>query len=139
MLFHCDHVVASTETLLSTPFLQLALIPEAASSLLGPLRMGHARAFAFLVMGRPLSATDAAAVGIINTVVTPAEVDDVAMKAAREIAALPPGAVAVSRRLLRGDPELVIKHIDEEVKHFKLRLKSDEARAAFAAFLSRKK
>jgi enoyl-CoA hydratase/carnithine racemase len=139
MLFHCDHVVASTDTLLSTPFLKLALIPEAASSLLGPDRMGHARAFSFLVMGRPLSAEDARAVGLINTVVNSAEVEDVAMKAAREIAALPPGAVAVSRRLLRGDPETVIKKIDEEVTHFKQRLKTDEARAAFQTFLSRKK
>jgi enoyl-CoA hydratase/carnithine racemase len=139
MLFHCDHVVASADTRLTTPFLQLALIPEAASSLLGPLRMGHARAFSFLVMGRPLSAAEAHAAGLVNTVVDAAGVEDTAMKAAHEIAALPPGAVAVSRRLLRGDPEAVVKRIDEEATHFKERLKSDEARAAFKAFLSRKK
>ena len=56
MLFHCDHVVAGTNATFSTPFLKLALIPEAASSLLAPMRMGYARAFSMLVMGRPLSA-----------------------------------------------------------------------------------
>ena len=45
MLFHCDHVVASTGATLSTPFLKLGLIPEAGSTLLAPMRMGHARAF----------------------------------------------------------------------------------------------
>ncbi len=98
MLFHCDHVVASADATFTTPFLKLALIPEAASSLLAPMRMGYARAFSMLVMGRTLSAAEAKEAGIVNSVVEAAAVDGVALKAAREIAALPAGAVAVSRR-----------------------------------------
>ena len=138
MLFHCDHVVAATDAVLSTPFLKLALIPEAASSLLAPMRMGYARAFSLLVMGRPLSAEAARDAGIVNTVVDAAEVDAVALTAAQEIAALPAGAVAVARRLMRGDLEDVLAQIDTEAMHFKKLLQSDEARAAFEAFLSRK-
>jgi enoyl-CoA hydratase/carnithine racemase len=138
MLFHCDHVVAGTDASFSTPFLKLALIPEAASSLLAPLRMGHARAFALLVMGRPLSAEAAKEAGIVNTVVDPKDVDATALKAAIEIAALPPGAVALSRRLMRGELDPIVQRIDTEAMHFKERLKSDEARAAFQAFLARK-
>jgi enoyl-CoA hydratase/carnithine racemase len=138
MLFHCDHVVAATDAVLSTPFLKLALIPEAASSLLAPMRMGYARAFSLLVMGRPLSAEAARDAGIVNTVVAAAEVDAVALTAAQEIAALPAGAVAVARRLMRGDLDDVARQIDTEAMHFKKLLQSDEARAAFAAFLSRK-
>jgi enoyl-CoA hydratase/carnithine racemase len=139
MLFHCDHVVAATGAVFSTPFVKLGLIPEAASSLLAPLRMGHARAFAMLVMGRPLSAEEAKAAGIVNTVVDAEKVDAVALQAAREIAALPPGAVALSRQLLRGQLDAVAERVDTEAIHFKERLRSDEARAAFAAFLTRKK
>ncbi|HKM87271.1 MAG TPA: enoyl-CoA hydratase-related protein [Xanthobacteraceae bacterium] len=91
MLLHCDHVVAGADATFSTPFLKLALIPEAASTLLAPMRMGYARAFSMLMMGRPLSAEEARAAGIVNTVVDTAEVDAVALKAAQEIAALPPG------------------------------------------------
>ena len=54
MLLHCDHVVASEDALLSTPFVALGLVPEAGSSLIAPRLMGHARAFELLVMGRPL-------------------------------------------------------------------------------------
>ncbi len=36
MLLHCDHVVASTTARLMTPFTTLGLVPEAASSLIGP-------------------------------------------------------------------------------------------------------
>jgi enoyl-CoA hydratase/carnithine racemase len=139
MLLHCDYVVAAADATFSTPFTKLGLIPEAASSLLAPMRMGHARAFAMLVMGRPLAAEAAKDAGIANAVVDPAAVDDVALKAAREIAALPAGAVAVARRLMRGHLDDVVKRIDTEAMHFKERLQSDEARAAFAAFLARKK
>ena len=139
MLLHCDYVVAAASATFSTPFTRLGLIPEAASSMLAPMRMGHARAFALLVMGRPLSAAAAKDAGIVNEVVDPALVDDVALEAAQEIAALPPGAVALSRRLLRGELDDVAERIDTEAVHFRERLRSDEARAAFAAFLSRKK
>lgn len=139
MLFHCDHVVASTDATFTTPFLKLALIPEAASSLLAPLRMGYARAFSMLVMGRPLSAPDAKEAGIVNTIVESAAADGAALQAAREIAALPAGAVAVSRALLRGGLDAIDRQIDTEIMHFRERLQSDEARAAFTAFLSRKK
>ena len=63
------------DAVLSTPFLKLGLIPEAASTLLAPMRMGYARAFSMLVMGRPLSAAEAKDAGLVNAVVDPAEVD----------------------------------------------------------------
>jgi len=139
MLFHCDHVVAATGTVFSTPFTRLGLIPEAASSLLVPLRIGHTRAFALLVMGRPLPVEEAKNAGLVNTVVDAAAVDEVALKAAREIAALPAGAVAMARKLMRGNVDDVVLQIETEVKHFQERLRSDEARAAFAAFFARKR
>jgi enoyl-CoA hydratase/carnithine racemase len=139
MLLHCDHVVAGASTTLSTPFIKLGLIPEAASTLLAPLRMGYARAFSLLVMGRPLSAAEAKDAGIVNTVVDAAAVDDVALKAAQEIAALPPKTVAVTRGLMRSHLDDVIKQIDTESALFRELLQSDEARTAFAAFLARKK
>ena len=139
MLLHCDYVVAGSNATFATPFSRLGLIPEAGSSLLAPLRMGHARAFALLAMGRPLTAAAAKDAGMVNEVVDPAAVDEVAFKAAQDIAALPPGAIAVSRRLLRGELDDVVARIDTETELFRERLQSDEARAAFAAFLSRKK
>src|SRR5262249_21035047 len=48
MLLHCDHVVAADDAKLSTPFVALGLVPEAASSLIAPHLMGHARAFSLL-------------------------------------------------------------------------------------------
>jgi enoyl-CoA hydratase/carnithine racemase len=139
MLMHCDHVVAGSDARLATPFVGLGLLPENASSLIGPRLMGQARAFSLLVMGRPLNAEEAKAAGLVNTVVAPVEVEAEAMKAATEIAALPPQGVLMARRLLRGPPDEIIARIDEEAELFKQRLRSPEARTAFEAFLSRKR
>ena len=139
MLLHCDYVVAAAGATLSTPFVKLGLIPEAASSLLVPQRLGQPRAFELLVMGHALPAEAAKAAGLVNAVVDAAAVDDTALKAAREIASLPAGAVAVARKLMRGHLDDVVSRIDTEAAQFQELLRSDEARAAFAAFFARKK
>jgi len=139
MLLHCDFVVAGNDARFATPFVALGLVPEAASSLLAPRLMGQRRAFSLLVMGRPLDAGEAKQCGLVNLVAAPAEVETLAMGAAREIASLPPEAVAASRRLMRGPAEEIVERIDEEADYFRARLQSDEARAAFEAFFARKK
>ena len=139
MLLHCDHVVAAEDALLSTPFVALGLVPEAGSSLIAPRLMGHARAFELLVMGRALSAAAAKEAGIVNAVVAAAELESAALATARTIAALPPHAVAASRRLMRGTLAQIDGQIDAEAEAFRKRLSSPEAKAAFAAFLNKKK
>jgi enoyl-CoA hydratase/carnithine racemase len=139
MLMHCDHVVAATNARFATPFVALGLVPEAASSLIAPRLMGQARAFSLLVMGRPLVADEAKAAGLVNTVVASEAVEAEATKVAREIAALPPQGVIASRRLMRGAPDEIIARIDEEAELFKTRLRSVETRAAFEAFMMRKR
>jgi enoyl-CoA hydratase/carnithine racemase len=139
MLLHCDYVIATPAATFGTPFTKLGLIPEAASSLLGPMRMGHARAFALLVMGRSMSAEEAKAAGLINGLADTGALDSAIMQAARDVAALPAGAVALARKLMRGDLDELVRRVDTEAMHFKERLQSEEARAAFAAFLGRKK
>jgi len=138
LLLHCDYVVAAMDARFSTPFVNLGLVPEAGSSLLIPRLMGTRRAFELLVMGHPLDADEAKAVGLVNMVVPAGEVEPEALKAARMIAALPADAVAASRRLIRGSTAEIVKRIDEETEIFRVRLKSDEAKAAFEAFFSRK-
>jgi enoyl-CoA hydratase/carnithine racemase len=128
MLLHCDYVVAAIDARFSTPFASLGLVPEAGSSLLMPRLMGTRRAFELMVMGRPIDADEAKAVGLVNLLVPAGEVEEEALRAARQIAALPAEAVAASRRLIRGSAAEIVK----------MRLKSDEARAAFEAFFSRK-
>jgi enoyl-CoA hydratase/carnithine racemase len=137
MLLHCDHVLVSERAKLSTPFVNLALVPEAASSLLAPRIMGHARAFEMLVMGRPLSPEKAVSAGIANDVVPSGQIEQAGFAAAAEIAAKPREAVRLSRKLIKGSPDDILKRIDEEALMFAQRLRSAEAQKAFTAFLNK--
>ncbi|MCF1493905.1 crotonase/enoyl-CoA hydratase family protein [Agrobacterium vitis] len=135
---HCDLTIASSRSLFKTPFVDLALVPEAASSLLAPLAMGHQRAFALLALGEGFSAEQAREAGLIWKVVEPDAVEHETLALAANLAKKPPQALKIARELLRGDRSLVLARLDEELAHFAARLKSAEARAAFEAFLARK-
>jgi enoyl-CoA hydratase/carnithine racemase len=139
MLFHCDYVVASTTAAFSSPFVQYGLVPEGASSLLVPRMVGHQRAFAMLMMGRPMSAEAAREAGFVNQVVPPGHALVEAQKVAREICALPADAVAISRTLLKLPTEDLVRRMDQEDHFFGERMRSPEAIAAFQNFFSRKK
>lgn len=138
LLFHCDLVYAAPDATFATPFLDLGVVPEAASSLLMPARMGYTRAFAMLALGDPVSADDAVAAGFVNAVVPASDLEATAITAAKRLAAKPPEALAIARRLMRGDPELVLARMDEEVAAFRERLRSPEAMEAFTAFFEKR-
>ena len=133
MLLHCDLVFVTEDARLSTPFVNLALVPEAASTLLLPARIGHARAFAMFVLGEAIDGNTAAAWGIANAVVPADQLRTRARTAADAIAAQPRTSVALTKRLMR-NAEVIAARIDDENRHFATQLKSAEAREAFAAF-----
>lgn len=139
MLLHCDLVYASPTARLHVPFVSLGLVPEAGSSLLLPRRVGHALAAEMILLGKPLEATRAREVGLVNAVVPVEELRAHALARAVELAAQPPGALRLSRALLRGDRADVAARIAEEGRHFLACLSGGEAREAFTAFVQRRK
>jgi len=140
MHFHCDLTFATPRSVFRTPFVDLALLPEAGSSLLGPAAMGHQRAFALLAAGYGFSADEARAAGLIYKVVSIDTLENETMAAAADIASKPPQAMRIARDLLRGEErDAVVARIEKESALFGERLSSPEVRAAFEAFLARKK
>lgn len=136
---HCDLTFATPRTTFRTPFVDLGLVPEAGSSLLAPRVLGQQAAFALLGLGEGFPAERALAAGLIYKVVPEDELEAATLAAAREIAAKPPEALKIARDLMRGDRSELVARIKEEGEHFRARLKSDEARAALVAFMTRKK
>ncbi len=139
MLFHCDLIYASPVARFHTPFINLALVPEAASSLLLPARTGHARAAEMLLLGEPFSADQALSLGLINEIAPAGEVLGVAREKASLLASKPRNALRVTRRLMRGDPDILLDRIREEAFLFDKALRSEEAREVFMAFMARSK
>ena len=138
LLFHCDLVYASPTSTFKTPFLDLGLVPEAGSSVLAPARMGYARAFELLALGDTFSADRAMAAGLVNAIVPPAEVEATARAAALRLARKPPQALALCRRLMRGEAAAASAAIEDEARIFAERLSSPEAREAFQAFFEKR-
>ena len=136
---HCDLTFATPRTEFRTPFVDLGLVPEAGSSLIAPMVLGRQNAFALLALGEGLSAEKAKAAGLIYDVVPEEELEATAFAAAERIAQKPPQALKIARDLMLGDREVLVARIREEGSHFRERLKSEEARNAFMAFMSRKK
>ena len=138
LLLHCDLVYASPAAKLSTPFIDLGLVPEAASSLLLPERCGHAVAFELLCLGATFGAERALRAGLVNEIVPADLLEAHATEAAERLARKPRRALMLSRGLLRGDGKRVRTRMREEFAHFSERLQSAEAREAFAAFLEKR-
>lgn len=139
MLFHCDLVYATPDAQLSMPFVGLGLVPEAGASLLAPAALGHAKAASMLLLGEPLDAASAERAGLVTAIIP----DDLLLAHARAkaaaLAAQPAKALAVTRRLMRPNPDGLAARIDEEAHHFKELMQSADAREAFTAFLEKRK
>lgn len=140
LLLHCDLVYVSDEARLAMPFVGLGLVPEFASSLLLPQRIGMARAAEKLLLGDPFSGADAVELGLANAVLPAGEVVNHARRVAERFNALPPGAVRESKRLLRApQQQAVVDTIETEGELFAARLRSPEAKEAFQAFFQKRR
>jgi len=137
MLLHCDLVYAAPSARFKTPFVDLALVPEAGSSVLLPALVGARRAAQLLLLGEQLDAPTALDWGLINAVVD--DPDAAAATAARRLAGCAPGALRATRALTRrATREAVLEAMRVEGEVFSERLRSPEAIEAFQAFMARR-
>ncbi len=140
MLLHADLVYAATKARFALPFANLGLTPEAASSLLLPLRAGYARAAEMLMLGEVFSAQTALEVGIANAIVPDGEVLGHALERCRKLSAQPTASIRLTKQLMkRAQQPLIDETMAAEAEVFKQRLASPEAKEAFAAFLEKRK
>jgi enoyl-CoA hydratase/carnithine racemase len=137
MLLHCDFVLLAENAQLSTPFVSLALVPEAASTMLMPLRVGYARAYEMFALGETMDAKTALQLGIANRVVPLERLHAETATVAAKLAKLPAGSLAATKRLMR-NADVLAAQIGAESKCFAERLQTAEAREAFTAFAEKR-
>lgn len=137
MLMHCDVSYVAEDARLSTPFVNLALVPEAASTWLIPARIGYARAFQLFALGEPIDGKTAAAIGLVTAALPAAEVRAKALATAKALAAKPAGALQATKKLMR-DSAAILAVMAREGEAFGDRLRSPEAVEAFRAFAERR-
>ncbi|HST12348.1 MAG TPA: enoyl-CoA hydratase [Terriglobales bacterium] len=140
MLTHCDFVYAGESTKFQLPFINLALVPEFASSFSLPARIGHLRAAELFLLGLPFDARRAAELGLVTRVVPDQELLATATETAQTLAQKPAGALQASKRLLkRSSREQIEQAVKAEGEEFSARTRSAEAREAFTAFIEKRR
>lgn len=137
MILHCDLAFVAEDAKLTTPFVNLALVPEAASSILLPAHVGAKKAFAMFALGEAITGKEAEAFGLVNKALARDQVLPAARAAAAALAAKPPRAVEITKALMR-DSALLLNRIEAEGAHFEAQLKTAEAREAFMAFMEKR-
>jgi enoyl-CoA hydratase/carnithine racemase len=136
MLLHCDFVVAEADAVLQMPFVDLALVPEAASSLLVPRLIGHQRAAELLLLGEPMDAARAQALGFVNRVVGAGEALNEAEALAARLAAKPAAALLRTKRLMKSASLDVLTRVGEESREFGAQLQTQELKDTVARFFA---
>jgi enoyl-CoA hydratase/carnithine racemase len=140
ILLHCDLVYAAEDAKLVMPFINLGIVPEAASTVLLPLAIGRQRAAELFMLGAPLSARRAFEMGLVNAVVAPEALLATAAAAAQQLAEKPAGALRACKALMtRAQQSEVERAMREEVMVISERLESAETKEALSAFLEKRK
>ena len=140
MLLHCDLVVAEEGTRFSLPFVDLALVPEAASTLLFPRLAGRRRAARYLLLGEPFGVDEAMAIGLVSHTAPSGDITAVFNSIVERLLAKPPAALLQTQRLLRaGESEAILQRMKLEGEIFAECLGSAETKEAITAFFEKRK
>ena len=138
MLLHCDLVYAADTARFSVPFINLGLMPEAASSLLLPRAVGTKKAAEMLMFGDFQNAQDALDMGLVNAVFPADRLMEKAMERAQKLAAKPPAALLLIKDLLKSEAETPADRMARESALFGERLQSAECKEAATAFFEKR-
>jgi enoyl-CoA hydratase/carnithine racemase len=137
MLLHCDLVIADESARFSLPFVDLGLVPEAASTLLLPRLAGRRKSARYLLLGEKFGANEAVEIGVVSHVAPAGALDQAFDRLVENLLRKPAGALKLTQRLLRrGEPDDILARMEMESKVFAERLQSDEVKQAISAFFS---
>ena len=138
MLLHCDLVLASRQATFQLPFINLGIVPEAASSLLLPRLLGHQRSMELLLLGEPITADQACTYGLVNRVVEPEVLPATVRQLTDSLLTKPPGAMRQIKRLVKADVMSISDRMRAENAALSAQIVSPEGREAIAALIEKR-
>lgn len=140
MLLQCDLVIAEEGARFSLPFVDLGLVPEAASSLLLPRLAGRRRAARQLLLCEPFGVDEAEQIGLVSHRAADGSLEQALQSVVAALLAKPPEALRQTQRLLRhGERDEVLARMKLESSKFAERLASPEVGEAISAFFEKRK
>lgn len=135
----CDLVVASDEARFSEIFVKRGLSLDGGSSWLLPRLVGLHRAKELALFGEVISAKEALEIGIVNRVVPAAEIDALVADWAARLAAGPPIALAMTKRMLnRAFEQSFEQALDDEARCQTVNFGTQDTVESISAFLQKR-
>jgi enoyl-CoA hydratase/carnithine racemase len=115
-------------------------VPELASSYTMPTQLGYLRAAEMILLGEPFTAARADELGLVTAVVPDQNVWDKASGVATNLARKPAEALRACKKLIKAPEQDSLRQaVTRELSEFAARVRSAEAKEAFAAFLEKRK
>ena len=135
----CDLIVAAESARFGQPEINIGIIPGAGGTQRLTHALGKARAMEIILTGRPITAREAYAAGLVTRVVANEVYLDEAKALAAEIATKPPLAVQLGKDAVLKSFDLTIEQgLDYERKNFYLLFASEDMREGMAAFIEKR-
>ena len=136
----CDLRVVGAGAKLTAGYVRRGLSPDAGVTWLLPRLVGHGRAAELLLTGRDVDAAEAERIGLATRVVSDDTVLSTAQALAAELAAGPPIALALTKRLLFESAESTLEaQLRRELTHIKTCFASRDVREALLAFQEKRR
>lgn len=130
-----DIRLMSESAIISTGYLRIGLSPDAGVSYFLPRLVGLSRANELLLTSRNVTADEAERIGLVSRVIPATDFESNVAAIATTIAAGPPVAMTITRRLLRDSLDTgLIPQLRRELSGIMQCLATDDARQAMTAF-----
>lgn len=136
----CDMVIASETASLSQIFIKIGLVPDAGSSYFLPKIVGDKKAFELFTTGRIIAANECLALGLINEVVKPENLEERVMEVANFYANSPTKAIGLIKKMInKGSNSTLEEMLMLEAEYQDIASLTNDAGEGILAFLQKRK
>lgn len=139
MALACDMVIAAEGARFSEIFARRGLVVDFGGSWLLPRLVGMHRAKELVLLADIIDSAEADRIGLVNRVVPEAELDDTVDSIAARLAAGPPIALAMSKRLLNNSFDVTLEQaLDDEGLAQTVTFSTEDVAEAMGAFIDKR-
>jgi 2-(1,2-epoxy-1,2-dihydrophenyl)acetyl-CoA isomerase len=134
MALCCDFILVAESAKFRPAFLNLAKAPEGGIVYLMSRAVGQLKARDILYRARPVSGREAFEIGLASALVSDEALMDEAAALAREMAAAPPLAFGLAKRMFNADVGSFDQFVDLELNAIAIAANTEDAKEGMAAF-----
>jgi enoyl-CoA hydratase len=139
LVMNCDIIIASETAQFGQPEINLGVIPGAGGTQRLTRILGKYKAMEMILTGRPISAQEAHALGLVNKVVPVEVFMDEARAMAKEIAKKSPIAVRLAKEaVLKTFDTSISEGLEFERKNFYMLFASEDQKEGMRAFMEKR-